>query len=319
MAVIATVFGILGRFAGKVLTMSLGWASTLLFGRVPRDRQVFLAAITFGAVIWAVLVVGVLVPDVGSLLLAFMPIPPWVEEDWVRLGMLAGAIALPLVLGGATLLLVQPEDRPTGIGQVAVQLVRGYPLAAGLSLMLVFLAVIGIGRKVSSLLRRRTDAHIPIVLKPGGYEGLVDDLEAAIDEAGVKVTEADAPAVLVVPGRVLATVAGAHVRSLLPDRLVQLKGEDVEVLIGRRDLRHGGDRHPGPGGGRQPADNGRGLDDDEPRRPADRRPAGPPGESGAGRADADEGPRRGRSAPREPRHPVRRVGGPVPGAPPGRA
>jgi hypothetical protein len=236
MAVIATVFGILGRFAGKVLTMSLGWASTLLFGRVPRDRQVFLAAITFGAVIWAVLVVGVLVPDVGSLLLTFMPIPPWVEEDWVRLGMLAGAIVLPLVLGGATMLLVKPEDRPRGIGQVAVQILRGYPLAAGLSLMLVFLAVIGIGRKVSSLLRRRTDAHIPIVLKPGGYERLVDDLEAAIDDAGVTVTEADAPAVLVVPGRILATVAGAHVRSLLPDRLVQLKGEDVEILIYPSDV-----------------------------------------------------------------------------------
>jgi hypothetical protein len=236
MAVIATVFGILGRFAGKVLTMSLGWASTLLFGRVSRDRQVFLAAITFGAVIWAVLVVGVIVPDVGAMLLAFMPIPPWIEEDWVRLAMLAGALVLPAVLGAATLFLVKPDDRPKGVGQIASQVLRGYPLAAGLSLMLVFLAVIGIVRKVSSLIRRRTDAHIPIVVKPGGYEGLVDDLEAAISDAGVQVSEVDAPRVLVLPGRILAAVAGSNVRSLLPERLVQLRGPDAEVLIYPSDV-----------------------------------------------------------------------------------
>jgi hypothetical protein len=235
-AVIATVFGILGRFAGKVLTMSLGWASTLLFGRVPKDRQVFLAAITFGAVIWAVLVVGVIVPAAGTMLLAFMPIPPWIEDDWVRLGMLAGALVLPAMLGIATLLLVKPGDRPTDIPGIVVQGLRGYPLTAGLALMLVFLAVIGVVRKISSLLRRRSDAHIPIVLKPGGYEGLVDDLDAAISQAGVDVTETDAPAVLVLPGRVLASVAGRSVRALLPDRLVQLKGADVEILIYPSDV-----------------------------------------------------------------------------------
>jgi hypothetical protein len=30
MAILATVFGLIGRFTGKLLTMSLGWASLLL-------------------------------------------------------------------------------------------------------------------------------------------------------------------------------------------------------------------------------------------------------------------------------------------------
>ncbi|HEY8921677.1 MAG TPA: hypothetical protein VIN32_03490 [Candidatus Limnocylindria bacterium] len=46
----ATLFGLVGRFTGKLLTMSLGWASLLPFGRVPRDKEIFLAAITFGSV-----------------------------------------------------------------------------------------------------------------------------------------------------------------------------------------------------------------------------------------------------------------------------
>jgi hypothetical protein len=236
MAIFAAVFGLLGRFTGKVLTMSLGWASTLLFGRVSRDRQVFLAAITFGAVIWAMVVIGVAMPGVGAFLLAFLPIPSWVDENVVRLAMLAAAILLPPILGATTLQLLQPKDRPKGIGGILGYVVRGYPLAAGLSLMLVFLAIIGVVRKGSSLVHRWTDAHIPIVLKPGRYDQLAAELDSAISDAGVDVTVRDAPAVLVVPGRLLAAIAGQQVRGLLPDRLVRLVGRDVEVLVYPSDI-----------------------------------------------------------------------------------
>jgi hypothetical protein len=236
MAILATLFGLLGRFTGKILTTSLGWASTLLFGRVPRDRQVFLAAITFGAVIWAVVVIGVVLPDVGAFMLAFIPIPPWVEETWVQLAMLAAALVIPPILGGATLFLLRSKDRPTGIPGTLMSLLRGYPLAAGLAVMLVFLAVIGIVRKASSVARRWTDAHIPIVVKPGGYDELVTDLDTAISDAGVDVQSRSAPAVLVLPARVLAAIAGPHVQALLPHRLVRLVGKDVEVLIYPSDV-----------------------------------------------------------------------------------
>ena len=236
MAIFAAVFGMLGKFTGKILTTSLGWASTLLFGRVPRDRQVFLAAITFGAVIWAFLLIGVLLPHVGTFLLAFLPIPDWVDENLVRLAMLGAAIALPPLLGAATLKLLQPEDRPKGVGPVIGHVLRGYPLAAGLSLMLVFLAIIGLVRKSASLIRRWTDAHIPIVLKPGRYDQLAAELDSAISDAGVDIAVRDAPSVLVVPGRLLAAIAGQQVRGLLPKRLVRLVGKDVEVLIYPSDI-----------------------------------------------------------------------------------
>lgn len=236
MAILATLFGLLGRVSGKLLTMSLGWAGTLLFGRVPRDRQVFLAAITFGAVIWAVVLIGVVLPDVGAFMLAFIPIPPWVEDTWVQLAMLVAALVIPPILGGATLLLLRSKDRPTGIPATLTSLLRGYPLVAGLAAMLVFLAVVGIARKASSLARRWTDAHIPIVVKPGGYDELVADLDTAISDAGVDVQSRAAPAVLVIPARVLAAIAGPHVQALLPRRLVRLVGNDVEVLIYPSDV-----------------------------------------------------------------------------------
>jgi hypothetical protein len=236
MAILATVFGLIGRFAGKLLTMSLGWASLLLFGRVPKDREVFLAAITFGSVIWVVLIVGVVVPAAGVWLLSFAPIPDWVDEGLVRLAMLGAVLVLPPALSLATLKLLRAEDRPKGFGPMLLHLARGYPLASGLALLLVFLGIIGLVRKLASLARRWTDTHIPIVVKPGGYEQLAMDLDTAISDAGIDIEARDAPAVMVVPGKLLAAVAGTSVRGLLPDRLVRLVGRDVEVLIYPSDV-----------------------------------------------------------------------------------
>ena len=73
MAILAALFAFGSRFVGKILMTALGWASTLLFGRVPAKRQYLLLGITFGSVIWIVLLAGVLFPDVGTFLLAVHP------------------------------------------------------------------------------------------------------------------------------------------------------------------------------------------------------------------------------------------------------
>jgi hypothetical protein len=234
-AILATVFGMLGRFAGRILTTTLGWAGVLLFGRVRKDRQVILAAITFGSVVWAALLVGVIVPDVGTFLLAFVPVPDFVDPLWVRIAMLVAAALLPLVVGGAILLLLDSADRPKGKDAVALVL-RGYLVTAALALTLVFLAVIGTVRKARVLAKRWSDAHIPAVVRPGSYERVVADLERALDDADLSVTSRDAPAVLAVPGRMLASVAGRYFSSLVPDRVQQLTGPGIEVLIHQSDI-----------------------------------------------------------------------------------
>jgi hypothetical protein len=235
MAILATVFGMLGRFAGRVLTTTLGWAGTLLFGRVRKDHQVILAAVTFGSVVWAALLVGVIVPDVGTFLLAFVPVPDFIDPLWVRVGMVVAAAVLPLVVGGAILLLLDSADRPKGRDAVALVL-RGYLVTAALALTLVFLAVVGTVRKARVLAKRWSDAHIPAVVQPGGYERVVRDLEQALDDADLDVAPRDAPKVLAVPGRLLASVAGRYFSSLVPDRLQQLTGPGIEVLIHQSDI-----------------------------------------------------------------------------------
>ena len=241
MTFIAGILGVIGRFAGKILTTTLGWASTLLFGQVPANRQIVLALVTFGSVVWAVLVVGVVLPYVGAFLLAAVPAPGLIGEDLLRLAMLIGALLTPAVVGVATIFVVEPAKRPKGSGLIG-QVLRGYPLSAALAVTLVLLALVGIARFVHHLAKRWTDAHIPIVVRPGGYDRVVADLERALDDAGLAVDPRPAPAVLTVPGRLLGAVAGPGIKAMVPERLIQLRGEGLEVGLYPSDISMTGDK-----------------------------------------------------------------------------
>ena len=235
MAIIGGLFEAAGRFAGKVVTMLLGWASVLLFGRVPQRKQSLLAFITLGSIAWVVTLIGVVVPDVGSFLLAAVPRPEFVDELWVRLAMLALAIVLPLVIGILAVLVLDEDRRPTGAGLV-VQVLRGYLYAPVLAIALVVLAGIALWRKGLALARRQQDAHVAVIVKPGGYERVVTDIERALDDAGVEVDRSKAPAALTIPPKLLAAVGGDAVAALVPDELIELEGSGLSALIYPSDI-----------------------------------------------------------------------------------
>ena len=234
MAILAALFAFGSRFVGKILTTALGWASTLLFGRVPANRQYLLLGITFGSVIWIVLLAGVLLPDVGTFLLVFVPDQDIVPEDVIRLVMLAGALIVPAVIGALTLMLATPVDR--SIRRVAGSVARGYPLTVLLSVLLIFLAGLAIIRKAQSLAKGWTDAHVPIVIEPGKYDEVASDLDRALEAAGLEVNPTSAPAAMSKPAKWLAAVAGGSAAVLVPEKMIQLDGKDLDILIYPMDL-----------------------------------------------------------------------------------
>ena len=153
--------------------------------------------------------------------------------------MLIAAIALPAILGGVTLLLQDPEDRPKGTALVQ-QLVRGYALVPTLAVTIVVLAVAGTIRKLDSVVHRREDAHVAMVVRPGRYDALVDTLEETLTAGELITTRGEGPSILTVPARILARVAGQGIGRLVPDKLVELRGPTVKVAD--LSLGHGGDR-----------------------------------------------------------------------------
>jgi hypothetical protein len=234
MALLAPLFALVGRFVGRVLTTTLGWASIMLFGRVPQDRQVWLAALTFGSIAWVVTAAGVLVPGVGVFLLTALPLPAWINQDLIRIAMLVAAILLPAILGAVALLIADPADRPKGAALLA-SVARGYLLAPALAVTLVILAVAGSIRKIDSAIHRRTDAHLPMVVRPTRYEALVGDVEASLKPALI-IGRRPGSQVLTVPARMLAAIAQGGIRRLVPDQLIELVGPTLTVSVYPADL-----------------------------------------------------------------------------------
>lgn len=242
MPIVAGIFALIGRFIGRLLNMAFGWASVMLFGRVPQSKQILLAGVALGAIAWVASLVGVLVPPVGLTLLAFVPAPDWVEDGWLRLAMLALAIVMPLLVGIGGLFLTEAATRPTDLRGTVTQVLRGYPYAAVLALTLAVLIVVAPIRKVRSLVKRWEDTHIPMIVHPGGYERVAGDLEAALDSSDLSVERAPAPWILEAPSKLLALVGGASVRSLVPDRLLVLRSRALEVTIHPTDVAISGKR-----------------------------------------------------------------------------
>src|ERR1035437_5197967 len=235
MAILATLFAAIGRQAGRVLPTALGWASTLLFGRVPRQKQLLLSLITLGSLAWVVMLLGIILPNVGTFLLKALPLPGFIDQNWVRLARLIGSLPRPLLFGVGGLFVVDTGSPPSGV-EAARQVLRGYPIAFLLAFTLFFLALVGGVRKGRTLARRWTDAHIPIVVHAAGYAIMVDDLEMALRESGLTVQRRPAAAILAVPARLVGRVAGGGVRALVPDKLTTLYSPILEVELYPSDI-----------------------------------------------------------------------------------
>src|SRR5258706_9283841 len=98
MAIVQALIAALFRSAGKLLNMAFGWATIMLFGRVPQDRQVYLSATAFGSVLWLIALVAVAFSRAGGFLLSFWSLPPWVNRPGVPLAVVAPALLISAIV-----------------------------------------------------------------------------------------------------------------------------------------------------------------------------------------------------------------------------
>jgi hypothetical protein len=235
MTILISIGGFIFRFAEGFLTTSLGWASNLMFGRVPRSHQVFVNLMFAGSLLWLFLLIGFLAPGVPSFFLQTTPHPNQIDRPLLGIAILIGLIVLPLIVGAASYLVPSDGERASGLGIVR-ELLRGYVLVPVLCFLLLFLTVVGIARKVRSVTHRWSDVHVPIVVKPKGYDQLVTDLGLTLTAVDLPVVAEDAPRVLSFPAWLLSRVAGDNVRKMRPDRLIELEGEDLRIGVYPSDI-----------------------------------------------------------------------------------
>jgi hypothetical protein len=229
------LFTAFGRLIGPVATMTIAWGTILLFGRIPQSKQTLLSFITLGSLAWIAALAGVLVPTIGSFLLAAVPRVPFIENTWLRLIMLGLAAFLPLAIGLATINFIAPEHRAVGRARLP-QLLRGYLYTAVYALTIISLAAWGLARKIRSLQHGWESVHIPMMVKAGRYDAVVADLESSLHEAGLAVARKPASGWFEVPPRLLAAVGGDAVKDLIPTDLVAFEMDDLEIVVYPSDV-----------------------------------------------------------------------------------
>ena len=235
MIIISGLLTAFGRMIGPAATMTIAWSTILLFGQIPESKRELLSFIILGSLAWVAALVGVVVPAIGTFFITAVPRPDLVQVSWLRFGMVLLAVFLPYVIGLATVNFVEPKARPVG-GRRFVEALRGYPYAAAYAVIVVFLAGWALLRKIRSMRRGWVSAHIPMIVKPGHYDGVTTDFEAALIEAGLGVTRKRPERGLALPLWLLASVGGERVRRLVPRQLVEFETDDLGVLVYPSDV-----------------------------------------------------------------------------------
>jgi hypothetical protein len=235
MAIVQAVLALLARQSGRVLNTLFGWATTLLFGKVPEDRQIHLSIIGFGSVIWLIVVLGIAFPGLATFLLAFVPLPESVDANWVRIATLVAAIVIPVVVGVVSLLMLDPADRPEGAERIVLVL-KGYPYTLGLALTMVMMVLFAPILKLPKLVRRWSTAHVPVMVESENYLTIVDDIQQAAGAAGWETERRQASILIRLPTKVLTILAGGAIENLVADRLTTLASDDIEITLHPSDL-----------------------------------------------------------------------------------
>jgi hypothetical protein len=234
MVVVQGLVAMLTRQASKLLNTVFGWATMLLFGKVPQDKQLALSAISFGSVLWLVVLIGIAFPAVGVFLLSFVPIPRWVDQSWIRIAMVVAAVVIPLIVG----LLARRIARATGSkrGEGLGAILRGYPITLGLALTLIMLTLVAPLMQARQIIRRWSTTHVPVIVEPPEYLTVVSQVEKALGGEGMRTTPHRASWMIRVPTKVLTLLAGRAFASFVADQLTVLRGKDFEVMIHPADM-----------------------------------------------------------------------------------
>jgi hypothetical protein len=235
-AIVQALIAALTRSAGKLLNTAFGWATVMLFGRVPQDRQIYLSMITLASVLWLVAVLGIAFPAFAAFLLAFVALPDWVDRQWIRWAMIALAVVVPGVVGLLSTRMLDEADRPRGVGPTVMTILKGYPYTFGLSITLIMMTIFAPVMKVRNMARRWTMQHVPVIVEAEDYPTVVGDLRTALAAGGMATTATPASWMLRVPTKVLGFFGRGAYGAMVARQLTTLHGDGFELILHPSDL-----------------------------------------------------------------------------------
>ncbi len=235
MPFIQALIALLAKQGGKILNTVFGWATTMLFGKVPEKRQYLLSGISFGSVLWLIALIGIALPRFGTFMLAFA-IPDSGFEDEIRIGMLVAALVIPGAIGFASLFLTEKAEHPKGTAAIAKTILKGYPYTFGLAITLILMTLLVPVLKIQDLVKRWTSQHVPMIIDRHDYLEIVAQIRRALADHGIPTVAKQASWMIRLPTKILTTFSGATLHSLISSELTELVSPQLSVTLHPADL-----------------------------------------------------------------------------------
>jgi hypothetical protein len=228
MAILQAILTLISRSAGKILNAIFGWAVRALFGRPSPKEQPFLTGVVAAAAAWPVLLLGIAMPKVSAMVLAFIPyhnhIPAWVLRTvWLTL-----ALVVPVGVG----LLVAARAPADSVREpVWKRMARGWPITLALAAAFFIMFVTVPALKIASLVRRRNDEQMPLVTHSRTYDEIARKIIEALERHDIHLVAAQPGWTMTAPTAILRRLGGNAFRGYVPRRLAYFHSPDLEAAL----------------------------------------------------------------------------------------
>jgi hypothetical protein len=227
-AILQALFRLIARSAGSALNAIFGWAVIALFGQTTSREQTVLSALVAAAAAWPLLLVGVALPKIALLVIAFVPLAKSVPAFWLRIVWISLALLVPIVVGivvaarGSDAHLPEPWWK---------RLARGFPITFALAAAFLLMMVVAPILKIASIVRRREIVRLPALMEKGATADAALALVASLEEHGIRLQKANPPWHLTAPSRILLELGGRAFSSIASDHVEFHQNPELSVAV----------------------------------------------------------------------------------------
>ena len=228
MAILQALISYLTRSAGKALNAIFGWAVIALFGQTSAKEQTLLSAVVAAAAVWPILLLGVIVPKIALLVVAFVPLAKSVPSLWLRIVWIALAFAVPVVVGTVVAKRGSREHLPEPAWK---RLLRGFPITLALASAFLLMLVVAPILRLATVARRREVVRVPALMDRAAT---AETMAALADELGrhrIALRRAEAPWHMTAPSRIMLKIGGAAFSSMANEHVEYRKNDALSVAV----------------------------------------------------------------------------------------
>ncbi|HEX6656142.1 MAG TPA: phage holin family protein [Candidatus Limnocylindria bacterium] len=228
MAILQALISYLGRSAGKALNAIFGWAVLALFGTTSPKEQTLLSVVVAAAAAWPILLVGVIVPKIALLIVAFVPLGKSVPGAWLRIVWIALAILVPVVVGGVVAKRGSQETMPEPRWK---KFLRGFSVTFALACAFLLMLVVAPILRIVTVVRRREIVRIPAVMDKGITAVTMAALADTLARHGIALRAAKAPWYQAAPSKILLKIGGRPFAAMSSDHVEYRRNDALEVTV----------------------------------------------------------------------------------------